>query len=310
MLSQRELLDQLMGKDRNLIDEDKKVLNQHWYDDNICKYFICGFCPHDLFYNTKSDLGPCTKIHDEHLRQTFEAESESRKASYQSAFLRLLQSLTDDVDRRKRRGSDRLAMQLQPDVNDPGYIERQKQIEVIKDQQVVLIDQIRQLGESGKIDESFAVFTLFDDFEKQKVDIETDHDAGQKFITDHEKKMGVCEICGAFLVQNEAESRIQSHLNGKQHVGFAMIREKIIEVKAILDARAPAAASESNDSRPPPRRRSRSPRRHGSSRSGSDYPRRSRSPPRRSPRRSPHRSSNANRHRESSSRRHSDSHRR
>lgn len=23
----------------------------------VCKYFLCGFCPHELFTNTRADLG-------------------------------------------------------------------------------------------------------------------------------------------------------------------------------------------------------------------------------------------------------------
>jgi hypothetical protein len=95
-------------------------------------------------------LGPCTKTHDEQLKQAFEAEPEPRKTSYQQAFLRLLQQLTDEVDRRKRRGTDRLSMQVQPDVNDPAYIERQKRIGEVRQQQVPLVDQMQELGEAGK----------------------------------------------------------------------------------------------------------------------------------------------------------------
>eukprot|EP00479_Gromia_sphaerica_P015126 TRINITY_DN9467_c0_g1_i1.p1 TRINITY_DN9467_c0_g1~~TRINITY_DN9467_c0_g1_i1.p1 ORF type:complete len:114 (-),score=20.74 TRINITY_DN9467_c0_g1_i1:205-546(-) len=39
--------------------------------------------------------------------------------------------------------------------------------------------------------------------------------------------MKVCEVCGAFLVVNDAESRVQSHLEGKQHVGYKKIRDTI-----------------------------------------------------------------------------------
>ena len=32
------------------------------------KYYIVHFCPHDLFTNTKADLGTCGKIHDDALK--------------------------------------------------------------------------------------------------------------------------------------------------------------------------------------------------------------------------------------------------
>ena len=36
--------------------------------------------------------------------------------------------------------------------------------------------------------------------------------------------MEVCEICGAFLIVGDAQSRIDDHLMGKQHMGYAKLR--------------------------------------------------------------------------------------
>ncbi len=38
------------------------------------------------------------------------------------------------------------------------------------------------------------------------------------------KKMEVCETCGALLVSNDAQQRIDEHIMGKQHMGYARIR--------------------------------------------------------------------------------------
>lgn len=50
-------------------------------------------------------------------------------------------------------------------------------------------------------------------------------------ILSQEKKMALCEICGSFLVANDATERTQSHLTGKQHVGFGLVREYLNEFK-------------------------------------------------------------------------------
>ena len=70
----RALLDQLMGRNRNLAASEKPANQLHWRDKDICPYFLCGFCPSDLFVNTKSDLGPCEYIHDEALVNQFKEE--------------------------------------------------------------------------------------------------------------------------------------------------------------------------------------------------------------------------------------------
>lgn len=55
--------------------------------------------------------------------------------------------------------------------------------------------------------------------------------AGFETSDDFHEKMEVCKVCGCFLVINDAPQRIQSHLEGKQHMGYARIRSKIEELQ-------------------------------------------------------------------------------
>lgn len=48
-----------------------------------------------------------------------------------------------------------------------------------------------------------------------------------------EKQMEVCEVCGAFLIVGDAQQRIDDHLTGKQHVGFAKLRQAIQEIRDV-----------------------------------------------------------------------------
>ena len=43
--------------------------------------------------------------------------------------------------------------------------------------------------------------------------------------------MEVCEICGAFLIVGDAQSRVDDHLQGKQHVGYARIKATVEEMR-------------------------------------------------------------------------------
>jgi len=47
-----------------------------------------------------------------------------------------------------------------------------------------------------------------------------------------EKKMELCETCGSFLVADDALERTQSHVTGKQHIGYGMVRDFLAEYKA------------------------------------------------------------------------------
>ena len=42
-----------------------------------------------------------------------------------------------------------------------------------------------------------------------------------------EQEAMVCEICGAMQSTTDTERRQESHLKGKQHIGFSTIRECI-----------------------------------------------------------------------------------
>jgi len=47
------------------------------------------------------------------------------------------------------------------------------------------------------------------------------------------KEMEVCPICGAFLVVGDVPQRVEEHISGKQHMGYAKVRETIDRLKVI-----------------------------------------------------------------------------
>lgn len=48
---------------------------------------------------------------------------------------------------------------------------------------------------------------------------------------DFHEKMELCDVCGSFLVIGDTQSRVDAHLLGKQHIGFARIRTAIADLK-------------------------------------------------------------------------------
>ena len=51
MDAMRKQLDQLMGANRN---GDVQEVKKHYSDREVCRPFLCGMCPHDLFTLTVS----------------------------------------------------------------------------------------------------------------------------------------------------------------------------------------------------------------------------------------------------------------
>ncbi len=55
------MLDELMGKHRNANPEEANR-ETTFEDEEICKPFLVGYCPNEMFINTKADLGKVRSI--------------------------------------------------------------------------------------------------------------------------------------------------------------------------------------------------------------------------------------------------------
>jgi len=94
-----------------------------------------------------------------------------------------------------------------------------------------LLTQIEDLGEAGKVDESQQLIKVVDQLKAEKEHIIQSND--NRPLSANEKRMKVCEVCGAFLVVGDTEKRMLSHLDGKQHQGYALIRKTVTDYKVI-----------------------------------------------------------------------------
>ncbi|XP_077314899.1 luc7-like protein 3 [Lithobates pipiens] len=234
MLSAAQLLDELMGRDRNLAPDEKRS-NVRWDDENVCKYYLCEFCPAELFTNTRSDLGPCEKIHDENLRKQYEKSSRYMKVGYEREFLRYLQSLLAEVERRIRRGHARLALsQSQQAAGSVGPAgKNEEKVQVLTDKIEGLLLQIEELGSEGKVEEAQGMMKLVEQLKEERELLKSSTSTIESFAA-QEKQMEVCEVCGAFLIVGDAQSRVDDHLMGKQHMGYAKIKSTVEELKEKL----------------------------------------------------------------------------
>lgn len=82
MMDNKSLLDQLMGEERDVPLEQRTNRKRHFSDPEVCKYYICGLCPYQLFKNTKSDLGTYDKIFDDDCKAQWEALDQEEKDGY------------------------------------------------------------------------------------------------------------------------------------------------------------------------------------------------------------------------------------
>ncbi|KAK9070340.1 hypothetical protein SSX86_010741 [Deinandra increscens subsp. villosa] len=234
MDAQRALLDELMGSARNLTEEERRGHREiTWDDKEVCGFYMVKFCPHDLFVNTKSDLGPCPKIHDPKLKESFEnsPRHDSYAPRFEAELAHFCEKLVMDLDRKVRRGRERLAQELEVPPPPPVPAEKSEQLSVLEEKIKNLLESVEALGEAGKVDEAGALMRKVDllNIEKTALTLQSQND---KILTlAQEKKMALCETCGSFLIANDALERTQSHVTGKQHIGYGMVRDFLSEYK-------------------------------------------------------------------------------
>ncbi|KAJ1418497.1 Luc7-related [Sesbania bispinosa] len=234
MDAQRALLDELMGAARNLTEEERRGYKEvTWDDKEVCGFYMVRFCPHDLFVNTRSDLGPCPRIHDQKLKESFEKSPrhDAYVPKFEAELALFCEKLVMDLDRRVRRGRERLAQEVEPAPPPPLPAEKSEQLSVLEEKIKNLLEQVESLGEAGKVDEAEALMRKVETLNAEKTAL-TQPQNDKVLMFAQEKKMALCEICGSFLVANDAAERTQSHVTGKQHVGYGMVRDFITEFKA------------------------------------------------------------------------------
>ncbi|KAL7148778.1 hypothetical protein ABFS83_06G202300 [Erythranthe nasuta] len=101
----RKQLDVLMGANRN---GDSQEITRKYYDRDVCRLFLAGVCPHELFQLTKMDKGPCPKVHSLQLRKEYKEAKEKGLDNYDRELEDNIDRLIVECDRKIERALKRL----------------------------------------------------------------------------------------------------------------------------------------------------------------------------------------------------------
>ncbi|CAJ2633413.1 unnamed protein product [Trifolium pratense] len=101
----RKQLDVLMGANRN---GDVREVNRKYYDRDVCRLYLVGLCPHELFQLTKMDMGPCPKVHSLQLRKEYEEAKSKGIDNYERELEDVIDKLIGECDRKIGRALKRL----------------------------------------------------------------------------------------------------------------------------------------------------------------------------------------------------------
>lgn len=215
-----------------------------WNDSEVCRHFLVNFCPNTLFTNTKADIGPCLLIHDDFLKKEFHSKaSRKEKMLFEDEFIRFCQSQLNEVERKIKRAKQRLEMsQLEKNcgLNAGNAVlseENQEKVKVLTERIETLLEQIEVLGCDGKVEEAQGIMKLVDKLKEEKLNIKRDSMPMNHWIQQkaeigaaQEKQMEVCDVCGAFLIVNDVQQRVDDHLMGKQHMGYGRLKTALDDI--------------------------------------------------------------------------------
>ncbi|KAJ2382649.1 splicing factor [Coemansia sp. RSA 2559] len=216
----RQLLQELMG---GLEDTGTK-----YTDPTICKDYLVDFCPNLLFVNTKADLGACDLIHDDRLRDAYKKSPDCGRLGYEEAFYDRLQRLSHDLQRRVRRALDRITAEADENLVNP-HKEQKEEWAIILDERIKrTMKKVQELGEQGHVLDAFGLYNQTDRLKGELAMLKQRIDSINPMFK-NEKRLEVCDVCGAFLVPNDASKRLDAHNEGKQHQGYMRIQKALEE---------------------------------------------------------------------------------
>lgn len=194
-------------------------------DPKVCRSFLVGTCPHDLFTNTKKDVGPCPKVHAEPLKTEYESLSEParQKLGFEHDYVRDLQKYIDECNRWIETAQRRL--EKTPDeIRQTNVLLRSvSELNATVDDGLLEVRVLAGLGDVARAcDDFFRV--------RQAAQAKAERERELKNLSDTggpsgHQKLQVCDVCGAYLSRLDNDRRLADHFYGKMHLGYAQMRK-------------------------------------------------------------------------------------
>ncbi|KAI4747609.1 LUC7-domain-containing protein [Aureobasidium sp. EXF-12298] len=241
---QRKLLEQLMGEQLLAGPGASRAPQLSITDPKVCRSYLVGTCPHDLFTNTKQDLGLCPKTHSEALKSEYENadDQQKRKWGFEFDYMRDMQKYIDDCNRRIDSAQRRLE-------KTPDEIRQTnallKQIgELSRNIEDGLVE-VQILGELSSVNTAVTEYFRI----RQQKQLKEDRERELKALSDTSgpsghQKLQVCDVCGAYLSRLDNDRRLADHFFGKMHLGYAQMRKTYQQLQKDLQGRQPPIRDE------------------------------------------------------------------
>lgn len=213
-------------------------------DPKLCHSFLVGTCPHDLFTNTKQDLGPCPRVHSPALKDEYLSNPKAHP-SFEFDYLRDLNKYIDECNRRIDSAQRRLEKTPDEIKQTNGLL---KQINDLAESIKTGLLEIEVLGTSGMVSRALEEHVRI----RAAILTKQEHEAKLKALSDTSgpsghQKLQVCDVCGAYLSRLDNDRRLADHFYGKMHLGYAQMRREAEKLQKELKGRAPPPRDDYGD---------------------------------------------------------------
>lgn len=234
---QRRQIEQLMGRHSQLLSI-RPYRDPDMTSPQVCKAFVVGTCPHDLFVGTKSDLGKCPNLHLQKHKLEYEYKTKKLGQKFpemEAEYFEILQKYVRDLDRTISVAQKRLE-------HTPEEKERIAQITRDLDEldieiglMIQELNYLIKLNQSEDDDQTLKIIDLSIKLNQKSKERDTASKQARSVIENvgqtSQQKLQVCDGCGAYLSRLDNDRRLADHFVGKIHLGYVQLRQAYIEMK-------------------------------------------------------------------------------
>ncbi|KAJ4968487.1 hypothetical protein NE237_015188 [Protea cynaroides] len=128
-------------------------------DKEVSHFYMVRFCPHYLFVNTRSDLGPCPWIHGLKQKESFEKSPrhDSYVPKFEAKLAYFCKKLFLDLDRKARHGWESLAQESKLLLLLQSQVGSLSNLSALEERMKNPLEQVETFGEEGQVDEAGAL---------------------------------------------------------------------------------------------------------------------------------------------------------
>ncbi|KAF4554356.1 LUC7-like protein [Elsinoe fawcettii] len=234
---QRKALEALMGD--QLMSSSAKAPQLPIDDPKVCRSYLVGTCPHELFTNTKQDLGICNEQHSDALKTEYQEASEDQKKQwgFEFDYLRHMAKYIESCNRRI--DDSRRKLEKTPEEIRKTALHLQEVNKLTKTIENGLLE-VKILAEQGCVNLAVTEYHKIRIAKAKK----EEHERELKSISDTSgpsghQKLQVCDVCGAYLSRLDNDRRLADHFFGRMHIGYAQMRKSHDALKEQLRDREP-----------------------------------------------------------------------